>query len=308
MENLQSNKTQEWVDYQNNSTHNFMEQLPMVNELNSRLFALTHVKTFELPQKHGDHFYFVHDAGTNSSDTMIYKMKTKGEYRFNEEHPLKDATEFLDLTRLAGDEESASSESLMWSRNGTYIAFVTSIKGSDVGSIRVYDTRNKKNTEDVIHNVKFTVATWDNNEKGFFYSRMIIEKDSQERMKIFYHKLGTDEKEDELIYQNPNEVDAAFSLQVTNDRKYLILTTTKGTEKPTLKHFLDIDDMPKYQHQGFKFMPIVDEWYAEFIYIHNNGTRLFFKTNHKNPAGRVISMDIHHPQEENWIEILSGNE
>ena len=52
----------------------------------------------------------------------------------------------------------------------------------------------------------------------------------------------------------------------------------------------------------------MDEWYAEFSYIHNNGSRFFFKTNHKNPAGRIISMDIHHPQEEHWTEIHAGNE
>ena len=113
---------------------------------------------------------------------------------------------------------------------------------------------------------------------------------------------------DQLVYENPKEQEASFSFQVTADGKYLLLTTTKGTEKATLKHFMDINDMPKYQHQEFKFLPIVDEWYAEFIFIHNNGTNFFFRTNHKNPAGRIISMDVFHPQEENWIEILVGNE
>ena len=173
MEDLSSNKTQEWVDFQNNSTHSFMEALPQAFEINRRLYDLTHVKTFELPQKHGDHFYFVHDAGTNSSDTIIYKMKKKNDYKFDEDNVLSTAEEFIDLSKLAADTgESASSENLFWSSNGTYIAFTTSIHGSDVGAIRVYDTKKKKETDDVISDVKFTQATWDNSETGFFYSRM----------------------------------------------------------------------------------------------------------------------------------------
>jgi protease II len=78
----------------------------------------------------------------------------------------------LDLSRLAPDTgESSSSENLFWSTNGTYIAFTTSILGSDVGAIRVYDTKKKKETDDVITDVKFTSATWDSKETGFFYSR-----------------------------------------------------------------------------------------------------------------------------------------
>jgi prolyl oligopeptidase len=309
MENLTSKKTQAWVDFQNNSTHSFMESLDNLWDLNKRLYDLTHVKSFELPQKHGDYYYFVHDAGTNTSDTIIYKMKKKDEYKFNEDNVLSSAEEFLDLSRLAdGTEESASSESLYWSGNGTYIAYVTSIHGSDVGAIRVYDTIKKKDTSDVITDVKFTGATWDNNEKGFFYSRTIVGKDGNEYNKIFYHKLGNPESKDELVYENPHEQEASFNLQITGDGKYMLLTTTKGTEKATLKHFMDVEDMPKYQHQIYNFLPIVDEWYAEFSFIHNNGSKFFFKTNHKNPAGRIISMDIYKPQEENWIEILAGNE
>ena len=286
-----------------------MENLDNVWDINRRLFDLTHVKTFELPQKHGDYFYFVHDAGTNTSDTIIYKMKKKDDYKFDEDNVGKTAEEFLDLSKLAeGTEESASSESLFWSGKGTYIAYVTSIHGSDVGAIRVYDTKNKKDTKDVLTDIKFTGVTWDTNELGFFYSRTIVGKDGNEMNKIFYHKLGTPEEKDELVYENHKEIEASFTISVTGDNKYLLLSATKGTEKATLKYFMDVEDMPKYQHQNFNFLPIVDEWYAEFSFIHNNGTKFFFKTNHKNPAGRIISLDIHHPQEENWIEILAGNE
>lgn len=247
MEDITSNETQTWVEYQNNSTHSFMEQLPRVNEINRRLYDLTHVKTFELPQKHGDYFYFVHDAGTNTSDTIIYKMKKKNDYQFDEDNVLSSAEEFLDLSLLAeGTGESASSESLFWSGNGSYIAFTTSIHGSDVGAIRVYDTKKKQETPDVIPDLKFTSATWDNKEQGFFYTKISKNKEGNEETRIFYHKMGTPIAKDELVYQNLHEHDASFSLQLSSDNKFLILTTTKGTEKATLKHFMDINDMSKF--------------------------------------------------------------
>jgi prolyl oligopeptidase len=140
-------------------------------------------------------------------------MKKKNDYRFDEDDVLSSAEEFLDLSKLAaGTGESASSENLFWSTNASYIAFTTSIHGSDVGAIRVYDTKKKEEAKDVITDMKFTSATWDNKEEGFFYTKVSRNKDNNEYTRIFYHKMGNPVENDELVYQNLKESDASFSL------------------------------------------------------------------------------------------------
>lgn len=94
--------------------------------------------------------------------------------------------------------------------------------------------------------MKFTSATWDNKDEGFFYTKVSRNQDNNEYTRIFYHKMGKPVEKDELVYQNLNEPDASYSLQLSADNKFLILTTTRGTEKATLKHFMDIGDMGKF--------------------------------------------------------------
>jgi prolyl oligopeptidase len=153
---------------------------------------------------------------------------------------------------------------------------------------------------DVLTKVKFSLPLWDLDNAGFFYAKYddAIEDGSKiDKVgpnRVYYHKVGTKQSEDILIYENPNEPDASYSVYKTVDNKYLILTTKRSTEETCLKHFVDVSSIKDYS-QKFEFFPIIDEWKGSFTYLHNVGSKFYFVTNYKAPFKRIISMDILFP-------------
>jgi prolyl oligopeptidase len=96
---------------------------------------------------------------------------------------------------------------------------------------------------------------------------------------------------------------------MTDDSRYLMLSTKRSTEEVNLKHFVDLKEAGITDYnQPFKFYPLIDEWIGSFSLVHNVGSRFYFETNYKSEYKRLITMDVMHPAEENWITLLQGDE
>lgn len=122
---------------------------------------------------------------------------------------------------------------------------------------------------------------------------------------MYYHRLGTNQSEDTLIFKNDDEAEWMFGADVTHDGKYVLISTSKDTDDVSLLQIADISAGPnKELNQLLEVKDLLTEWIGGLDYIHNMGTKFYFKTNIDSPRSKIIMMDIENPAQDNWIDAL----
>lgn len=238
-------------------------------------------------------------------------------YKMDEEDPLKDATMFIDVRKaFPKNYDKLDWATSVWSPNNKYLAYVTKSSGSDWKSVQIKNLETMKTMHDgIIDKIKFNSPAWDPKSEGFFYSRYddVENTDGASTQKItgnrvYYHRLGTKQPDDILIYERPDQP-YSYSAFMTDDSRFLILSTKKSTEEMNLKHFVDLQQTGLTSfNQKFQFYPIIDEWVGSFTIVHNEGTRFYILTNYKADHKRLVTMDVMVPGEQNWVTLIEGDE
>jgi prolyl oligopeptidase len=192
-----------------------------------------------------------------------------------------------------------------FSDDGRYAAYGIQDGGSDWRTWRIMKIDSRELLSDELKWIKFSGIAWTPDSKGFFYARYDEPQEGQQfqslnlNQKVFYHKVGTDQSEDELIYQRPDHPDWGFGVDVTEDGRYLILTVWKGTDdryRITVKDLTDPDSEP---------VDVIDNFEFEYPFVGIDDTRLFFQTNRDAPLRRVIAIDLQQPEAEHWQQIIA---
>ena len=240
----------------------------------------------------------------------MYRLNEKDKLNFDFENPESSASEFLDIDSLFKDGEYTKNDDWKWSRDNRYIAYPVLRNGSDWKSYRIYDTQEKKPLEDQLTKIKFSGPNWDIDSKGFYYGRYDSSSlkyqgnDPQElpHMRVYYHKVGQSQDEDQFIYENPAKPKLSHSISKTEDGLYLKMSSSSGAEN--FNHV----SIAKVGENAPEFKPLFPGKKGEFIYIYNIGSKFFYLTNYKAPYKKVFSVDVNFPQEENWKVLLSGDE
>ena len=226
---------------------------------------------------------------------------------------------FLDPNKLS-EEGIASLGSSAWSENGNYFAYAVQMGGSDWSTIYVRDGNTKQDLDDKLEWVKFSSIAWTKDEAGFFYSRFDdpdvdnLAKAAQnteklEFQKVYYHFVGTDQSEDQLIYENKEQPDYTYGVATTDDGRYVVISTMKNTDDISLVSVADIfGGLDPEEKNELEFKKIIPEWIGGFNLIHNYDEKFLFKTNYDAPMGRVIMIDINKPEKEHWVELIPENE
>ncbi|MEO6260777.1 MAG: prolyl oligopeptidase family serine peptidase, partial [Thermoanaerobaculia bacterium] len=193
---------------------------------------------------------------------------------------------------------------LALSDDGRYAAYGIAEAGSDWVTWHVQDVDSGKQLADELKWVKFSGATWTKDDKGFFYSRFPQPEQGKtfqslnRNQKIYYHRLGTPQSEDVVVYYRSDQPEWNHGGTVTEDGRYLVITTSKGTANRYQILVKDLQDpyaMP---------VTLVDRFENDYSFVGNDGPVLYFKTDWKAPKGRLISMDLRTPEQPNWKEIL----
>jgi prolyl oligopeptidase len=163
--------------------------------------------------------------------------------------------------------------------------------------------------------VKFSGISWTKDSKGFFYSRFDAPeeiKGSTEDgqagtetkklagQKVYYHRVGTKQADDVLIHEDPSEPDWMFSVQVTHDGEYLLMSTRKDCDDLELLSFAKVGECGGF-HDKVKFTPLISEWIGGFTYIHNTGSTFYFITNFEAPRKKVIAINLDSPAQKDWL-------
>jgi prolyl oligopeptidase len=191
------------------------------------------------------------------------------------------------------------------SEDGKLLAYSLSRSGADWLEWRVRDVDTGKDRDDLLKWSKFSGASWTKDGTGFYYSRFDEPKAGDERkgvveyQKLHFHKLGTSQSEDQLIYERRDHKDWGFHGSVTDDGHWLIIIVTRGTDP---KNCVFYRDLTKPNAPIVELLPGFE---ADFSFIDNDGSVFFFQTDLDAPLRRVIAIDVDNPGRENWKELIA---
>lgn len=293
LENDNAMETKNWVDKQNETTFSYLENIPFRNQIKNRLEQLWDYDKVSAPFKEGYYTYFYKNSGLQNQ-YVVYRKK-KG---YEEEV-------FLDPNTFAKD-GTTSLAGLNFSKSGKLLAYSISEGGSDWRKIIVMDAIDKKIIEDTLVDIKFSGIQWKLDE-GFFYSSYDKPEGSElsqmtDQHKLYYHKLGTPQSEDVLIFGGlPEQKHRYVGGSVTRDGKYLFITASKTTSG----NISLIKDLSILKSPLLK----VDEDYNTDSYLLDAiKDNLYIVTNSNAPNKRVVKVSAKSPEEKNWKDFISETE
>lgn len=280
LEDPDSPESREWINAENKVTDAYLSQIPERAVIKERLTKLWNYERFSAPSKRGkNYFYSKNDGLQNQSVTYIAKSITD---------PGK---VFLDPNKLSTDGTVALS-GMVFTDDGKLVAIGTSTAGSDQTEWRVMEVETGKYLEDKLEKRRQGISSWTKDGKGFFYSAFpkpnanTALRDENYFQKLYYHKLGTPNSEDVLIYERPDNKEYFVSGGVTEDGRYLIITVGQGTRRQNMVYYKDLN------MKDGKILPIVDNLDNSYSFIDNIGTTFYFSTDENAPRKRVIAVDI----------------
>ena len=292
LEDDMSQQTAQWVENQNKTTFGYLDNIPFREALKQRLTKLWNYEKVGAPFKEGDYSYFYKNDGLQNQ-YVIYRYKTGQDS--------ETAEVFLDPNTFTED-GTISLGGLSFSENGLLAAYSISEGGSDWRKVLVMDTQSKQIIEDTIVDVKFSGVSWFKND-GFYYSSYDKPKGSElsaktDQHKLYYHKLGSSQKEDRLVFGGtPREKHRYVGGRTTQDNKYLIVSASVSTSGNKL-FIKDLSD-PKNP-----FITIQKDTDSDTSVIENVGSTLYLVTNKNAPNKKVVMVDASSPGPENWKDLI----
>ncbi|TSE06425.1 prolyl oligopeptidase family serine peptidase [Aquimarina algiphila] len=294
LEDDRSEETENWVANQNKTTFGYLENIPFRSDLKKRLSDLWNYEKVGSPFKEGEYTYFYKNDGLQNQ-YVIYRFKNEGD----------EPEVFLDPNTFSKD-GTTSLGGVNFSKNGKLVAYSISEGGSDWRKIIVKNTETKEVVEDTIIDVKFSGMSWKGNE-GFYYSSYDKPEGSElsaktDQHKVYYHKLGTTQKEDALIFGGtPEEKHRYVGASVTEDDAYLIISASVSTSG----NKLFIKDLTK---PDSKLITILDHTDSDTYVIENVGSKLYLVTNLNAPNQKIVAVDAANPTPENWVDFIPETE
>ncbi|WP_370175851.1 prolyl oligopeptidase family serine peptidase [Leeuwenhoekiella palythoae] len=296
LEDDRSAETEAWVKAENKATFGYLDKIPFKDEIKQKLEKIWNYEKIGAPFKEGDYTYFYKNDGLQNQ-YVIYRYKTG-------EDP-STAEVFLDPNTFAED-GTISLGGLSFSDNGKLAAYSISEGGSDWRKVLVMDAETKEISEDTLVDIKFSGISWREND-GFYYSSYDKPDGSElsaktDQHKVYYHKLNTAQKEDELIFGGtPEQKHRYIGAGTTEDNKYLILSASNATSGNKLY----IKDLSK---PNADFVAIVDTEETNTSVIENVGSKLYIVTDKDAPNRKIVTVDAADPTPENWEDFIPETE
>ena len=269
-----------------------MAQIPQRETIKARLTQLWNYERYSTPFKRGGRYFFYKNDGLQNQ-SVLYTLPALDAY----------PQVLLDPNTLSEDGTVALSGAAI-SENGAYLAYSLSSSGSDWVEWKVREIATGQDLADQLKWVKFSGAAWTHDHQGFFYSRYDEPNEATKLedvnyyQKLFYHRIGSPQAEDQLIYERPDQKEWGFAGSVTEDGRYLIISVWRGTDPKNLVLYQDL------QNPDAHVVELINEFEAEYSFIDNEGTLFWFRTDLDAPRGRVIAIDIANPTQENWREVI----
>ncbi|HVS16360.1 MAG TPA: prolyl oligopeptidase family serine peptidase [Thermoanaerobaculia bacterium] len=282
-EDLDSEETAAWVAAQNELSRPSLESIPGRQWIQDRLTAIWDHERYGQPRKEGGRYFYSKNDGLQNQ-SVLYVTESLDD----------DGRVLLDPNTFRED-GTVSLAGMSISPDATYLAYARSDGGSDWDTWHLREVATGRDLDDVIGLTKFTGAAWTADEEGFFYSRYPEgpdgKGDDQQAVKIYYHRLGTPQAEDRLVYEIPEHPQRNPYAYVTDDGRLLILNIQEGY----LTNAVHYQRLEGGGATGGEVVKLLDEWDALYSFVGNDGDVLYFETNLDAPRNRVIAIDLARP-------------
>ncbi|HEU4901299.1 MAG TPA: S9 family peptidase, partial [Flavisolibacter sp.] len=294
LEDDNSDETKAWVKEQNSVTQNYLSQIPYRDKVRKRLQELWNYTRYSAPVREGEWYYFTKNDGLQNQSVWYRQKGLNGK-----------AEVFLDPNKLSED-GTVSLGSLAFSKKGKLFVYAIQRAGSDWQEAFVMDTRTKEKLADNLNWLKFTGFSW-KGEDGFYYSRY-PEPQAGDKMKgrnvnqkLYYHKIGTPQSADVLVYEDPEHPQRFANGFVTEDERFLCLYTSEGTSGREIK----VKDLKSGQKD---FTTLIKGFNTEPSVVDNAGDKLLVQTNDGASNYKLVLVDPKNPAKEAWKEIIPEKE
>jgi len=301
LEDVDAPETQAWIEAENAVTFAYLAAIPSRDSLRRRLTELWDYPRFGTPfKKQGRYFYFQNDGLQNQS--VLYLQDA-----------LHGAPRVLLDPNLFSKDGTVALAALGLSEDARYLAYATAASGSDWNEVAVRDVASGQDLPDHIRWVKFSGLAWTHDGSGFFYSRYPEPAGGNAltgvnlNQALYYHRLGTEQAQDRLVFERPDHPDWGVGGSVTDDGRYLILHLWLGTDRRNRVYYLDLAD-PAHPNLAAPVVPLLDEFDASYTFIDNEGPVFYFLTDRDAPRRRIVAIDIRHPERARWREIVPHTE
>ena len=261
-------------------TFGYLEKIPYRGAIRDRLLKLWNYERFTTPEQENGRYFFQHNNGLQNQNVLLVAESLNAEPRV-----------LLDPNTLSSDGTVALAGASI-TDDGKLMAYARAQSGSDWQEWHVRDVTSGKDLPDVLQ--------W---SKGFFYSRYDEPKgtalrDTNYFQKLYYHKLGTSQAEDKLIYERPDNKELLFGGTVTDDGRYLVIHVSQGTSPKNRLYYKDLTkpDAP--------VVKLLDDFDAQYLFVDNDGPVFWIQTDLQSPRSKLIAIDTRHPERANWKTIV----
>ncbi|MFZ2996174.1 prolyl oligopeptidase family serine peptidase [Sphingobium sp.] len=274
----------DWVEAENRLTRGYIDALPGLDILKDRMRALLSHGRFTVPRKAGGRYFYGYNKGLENQTPLYVREGLHGPQRL-----------LLDPNDWAKDGASALAE---WapSPDGRYLAYAVQEAGSDWRTLRVLEVESGKRLEERVEWVKFSQIAWDGRGEGFFYSRFAAPapgeafRSSSDAQQLFYHRIGTAQAQDALIYATPDKPGLSHQAQVTSDGQWLLISSFAGIDPRRELHVAALDGRPPVPRL------LVKGPSKDWRMIGSRGSTLYFITDDHAAHLRVVTLDAAQPR------------
>lgn len=284
LEALDSIETRAWVRAQNALTRTWLDELPLRDQLHERLQQLVNYPRQGVPSFEAGKYLFSRNSGLQNQSVLYLA-----------DDPAAEGRVLIDPNELdAAGTISLGSTAL--SPDGKYLAYMLGERGSDWRTIHVLNVETGEKLSDEIKWVKFSALSWSGDSQGFVYTRYAAPDRSDnetfaslEERRSYYHRLGTPQEDDLLVYARPDEPELFTAVFFTEDSRYLMAIDRSSATNTNRYHAIPLGD-PQKPDFSAEPLTLVDELVANFNFIGNDGDRFFFQTDYEAPRGRIIAL------------------
>ena len=290
LEDDKSAETAAWVAAENKITQDYLSKIPFREQVRKRLEEMWNYPKYSSPFKEGEYYYYYKNDGLQNQSILYRQPGLNGRPEI-----------FIDPNKMSKDGTAAVSTP-SFTKNKKYAAYMIAQAGSDWQEAYVMDVATKKVLDDKIQWIKFSGLSWKGDD-GFYYSRY-PEADETKKMtnqnqnqKLYYHKLGTPQSEDVLIYEDKEHPLRSVGGGLTEDERFLLIHQSEGTSGSQIW----VKDM---KNPNSSFILLIKGFDTNAGVIDNDGDRLLVRTNADAPNYKVVSIDPKNPSKENWQTII----
>jgi len=291
LEDPSTPQARKWIEAQNALVDGFLAQDPERNAIRKRLADLWDFPKQWAPEKHGGRYFQLRNTGLQNQDVLVVM-----------DHLDQDARVLLDPNSLS-DEGTVAFNVWSVSSDGRWLAYATSESGSDWLTWHVRDVDTGKDLPDCVRWSKFCRAEWREDCAGFYYNRYDAPEKGKEItaqnyfQKVYFHRLGTSQEEDQLVYDKPDQKEWNFDTYVAEDDQFIIFLVGQGTDVRNRVFYRDLGS-------AAPVVALISELEATYLFLGNDGPVFYFHTNLGAARGRVIAVDITQPEMENWRTMI----